>query len=561
MRKHHCERNLLFLLISLALSSAELLSQVNVTTWHNDINRTGLNPQETVLNEGNVNRNQFGRICSSSVDGQVYPQPLLVSNVTINGQLYSSVVYVATENDSLYAFDGSSTGPTCTQLLFTNLLQPGEFPASCKYIGGKMCETINPQVGILGTPVIDTATNTIYLVSESQVGNPPTSWVHRLHALDITNFSEKFNGPVVIAGSVSTGLKFSSQKHIQRPGLLWLAGTGGGPNMVYLGFSLIDGAGAPLPNGWIFSYDAEDLAATGYPLVFSTTPQAGATGAGVWQGGTGLAAGIDSAGGNTYIYVGTADGTFDAASGGTDYGDSFLKLTTDLGTVAGYFTPFNQACMQSADTDFGSGGVMLIPDGIIPAHPYLAVATDKEGAIYVMDRGNPGGYGGNSNCTGTNSNLQTIAGLQHLHNAPAYWNKSLYVAAYGFPHVQPMNRYSISSTCSPGPICPTPVASTSVTFAAGVSPSISVDGSNTSTALAWAIWGNGTALPGGHAILYAFNPRNLFELYGSSQCGTEDLPGPGIKFTVPTVANGLVYIGTETDFDIYGELSQFRSCP
>lgn len=551
-----------WLLLFALVSGPKDQAQVNVTTFHNDDGRTGLNARETVLNPGNTDANNFGKICSAAVDGQIYAQPLVVTNVTIKNQLYSSVVYIVTQNDSVYAFDGESSSPTCTQLLHRSLLETGESAVDCHYIGGQKCQTISPTIGVISTPVVDTTSNTIFLIAESQVGNPPTAWIHRIHALDIASFHEKFNGPVPVAGSVNTGLRFDSQTHIQRSGLLLLPGTNGSPAMVYGGFSLMDGSPRPLPNGWIFGYQAQNLRASGFPLVFSTTPARTAWGGGIWQGGGGLAAGIDSVGGGTYIYFASGDGTFDASTGGADYGDSFVKLTPDLSTVAGFFTPYNQACLAKNDQDFGAAGVILIPNGTIPSNPYLAVVAGKEGAIYAVDRGSPGGYGGHSNCTGTNSNTEVISGLAPFHSPPAYFDRNLYYAPLqaaapnGF-----LSRYRMDTSCSPGPICAAPAASTQINFPYGTSPSVSVNGNNLDTAIVWAIWGEKEVTGGDPAVLYAFSALTLAPLFASNSCGTQDLPGPATKFSVPSVANGRVYIGTQTDFDIYGELARPRTCP
>jgi hypothetical protein len=174
-----------------------------------------------------------------------------------------------------------------------------------------------------------------------------------------------------------------------------------------------------------------------------------------------------------------------------------------------------------------------------------------------MDRTDPGGFAGSNNCLGTNPNVQTITGLTPIHNTPAYWNGNLFIAP---TQPGPLYRYSINSSCSPGPICTTPVEAT-IRFPGGVTPSISVNGSSTSSAILWTIWGDRYTLGGPAAVLYAFNPNNLSELYGSNQCGTLDAPGPAVKFSVPTIANGKVIIGTQTDVDIYGELSSNRTCP
>ncbi|MFY9742192.1 MAG: hypothetical protein WAK21_09325 [Candidatus Sulfotelmatobacter sp.] len=530
------------------LLGSAAVGQVSVTTWHNDVSRDGMNTHETVLNTTNVNSSQFGKICSATVDGQIYAQPLVVTHVTISGKAYPSVTYVVTQNDSVYAFDSNSPGPTCTQLLFTNLLQTGEYPVNCTYFGGEKCGTVNPVIGILGTPVIDPTNNVMYLVAQSQVGSgQPTSYIHRVHALNISTFAEMFNGPVQVAGTYQN-ITFTSSNHIQRPGLLLEPGS---PSKVYIAYSKIDGSSSD-PSGWIFRYDGENLNAT--PTIFATAPNG--SGAGIWQDGAGLAMGVDSEGGRSYLFFGTADGTFDAASGGPDYGDSFIKLSTDLSTVEGYFTPFTQACMFTNDEDYGSGGVVLIPAGLVPAYPYIAVSGDKEGTIYVVDRGTPGGYGGSLDCLGVDSNVQTITGLPQIHNTPAYWNGSLFFAP---TQPGPLSRYTISASCSPGPICTTPLEA-KVDFPGGVTPSISVNGSTVSSAILWTIWGDRYTVGGPAAVLYAFEPGTMAEIYGSNQCGTADVPGPAVKFSVPTIANGKVMIGTQTDFDIYGELASSRTC-
>lgn len=540
-------------LIVSALCLPQVFAQVSVSTWRNNNLRNGLNQQETALTTSNVNIHQFGKICSANVDGQVYAQPLIATNVTIGGKVYPSVAYVETMNDSIYAFDANSTGPTCTQLLFSSLLGSGEQAVDCKHFGGGQCATFNPVVGIVGTPVINPASQTLYVVSQSQVSNPPTAYFHRLHALNITNFKEKFNGPAVVGGTYKNET-FTSAQHIQRPGLLLLGGTS---QSVYVGFSLMDGSPGR-PSGWIFSFEAQNLSVP--PLSFSTTPAGAQPGGGIWQGGAGLAAGADSTGTN-FIYAATGDGTFDVNIGGPDYGDSLLKLTTDLTSVVDYFTPFTQACMNTDDMDFGSGGVMIFPTGTIPGHPHAEITGDKEGSLYIVDLDNLGQYNGNSTCTGTNANIQTVTGFQAIHTSPAYWNHNIYFSSYGEVPAPKLMMYKIGAGCTPGPLCATATATSRTSFPWGISPSISVNGNTAGTAILWGIWGPGLPSGGGAATLYAFDATNLNPLYNAKGCGTQDVPGAAVKFTVPTVANGRVFVGTQTDFDIYGLLSQSRTCP
>jgi hypothetical protein len=278
--------------------------------------------------------------------------------------------------------------------------------------------------------VIDTNTNTIYLIAESQVGPspsnylpgqclnrsdlPPTLWVHRLHALDLTTGSTfltdktSFHSPVQIPSSTVLYATFVSQQEIQRPGLLFLPGVTPQDPQVDIGFSMMD-ATTPNPSGWVFSYHAQDLTVGGYPKVFATTPGVAPRlkrGGGIWQGGGGLAAGLD-ANQTNYLYFSTADGVFDlgnAQAPNTDAADSFLKLSTDLSTLSGYFTPadaiYRWCGIPPHDLDFGSGGVTLVPDGVLTSWPNFAVKGDKEGGLWAIDRTAPGSFTGGSPLVG-----------------------------------------------------------------------------------------------------------------------------------------------------------------
>jgi hypothetical protein len=552
-------------------------STTNVLTWHNNNGRIGWNAQEKTLTAANVTKNTFGKLCSVATEGQIYAQPLIVTGVPFTEGTTTSthdVAYVVTMKDNVYAFDAN----TCAPLKSVSLIPaiPGCVPettcekaAGCHYIGTGGCLAIAPTVGILGTPVIDAAvgasgtTGTMYVVAETQVGSGTSisAWYHRLHALNITNLSEKPGSPVIIQGNYPPA-KFVSKTHIQRPGLLLMknASPGGHP-MVYVAFSLMDGSQevGGLPSGWIFGYDTTNLSSqpAGLPYIFDTTPQGappGGPGGGIWEGGAGLAAGVASATDPTrYIYVVTGDGTFDANTGGQDYGDSFVKLTLDLKTIpgpGGYFTRFNEFT-QPFDKDYGSGGLLLIPDKTFKNHPYIAVNASKDRNIYVVDRGTPGGYDGVSN-----TNLQTVTGPYPFHNAPAYWSGHLYYTSIGGA----LKSYGMNNSCTPGPIC-TGRHFSNIQFPYGATPSGSSNGVLPGTGVVWTIAAAQQAQGGTPAVLYAFDAITLVELYDSSQCGTQDTAGLGVKFTVPTVANGKVYVGTQGELDVYGNLSPPRTCP
>ena len=544
------------------LATGMMSSQTNVVTWHNNNLRNGLS-LETVLNQSNVNPTQFGRICSAEFDGQVFAQPLVV----VTGG--KNIVYVATMNDSVYSVDGTN----CNQINHVSLLQSGEQAVPCDLVGGG-CSPIKPTIGILGTPVIETSSNTIYLVTETELTtgtcatvHANSCFVHRLHALDLTTLAEKFSGPVAISGTYQTAA-FTSKNHIQRPGLLFLPNAS--QNTVYVAFSAMDGSGAPgvsVPHGWLFGFQANNLAAA--PLVWSSTPAG--EGGGMWMSGAGLAAGLDAPGGNNYIYVGTGDGDFTANTGGSDYGDSFVKLATNLTTVPnGYFTPYGQACMNPEDEDFGSGGVLLFPD---IGSTFYAVAAGKDGNLYVMNRANPGGYTSptNSTCpaTGTNANQEYFLADSHGYwTTPVYWDSSLFYA----PMYAPISKYPVSlpnaAGCNPGPICQNNTARTQAVFDYGPGLSISSSGATAGTAVLWAVNGNGwpSAAAPREAVLYAYDaehvtsPHTIPELWNNTSCPTRDQAGNATKFVVPTIANGFVYLGTMNPNDptnTQGELDVF----
>jgi hypothetical protein len=548
-------------LLALVLGATLSQAQVNVATWHNDNGRTGENTHETVLTRALVsNKNSFGRLCSAALDGTVRAQPL-VMKVTIRGTTYTAV-FVTTQNDSIYAFDGLTVtaGKPCTQLGFRHLLPSGWSTS---------------DGGILGTPVIDTVTKIMYLVAGSaQKGGGAA--VHSLYALDITSstLTDKV-APVQIKGGT-----FIPGNSVQRAGLLGLRSSPGGAfGTVYVAFGRRQGAldVGPNHNGWIFSYDAATLKQKAFYC--TTCGSATSNGGGVWLGGGALAEGLDRLQGTDSLYFSTGDGNFDLNVGGQNAGDSFIKMSTDLSTLEDYFSPFDQGCRNcpqkcpETDVDFGSGGVTIIPDNLLSNYPYIAVMADKTGYIWVIDRATPGGYGGSATglcpsvvCRGSNTNIESIkASNGEFRVTGTYWNQSLYYAAEN----DALKRYPLAnSACLLGnpPLCSSQAATTA-TFVNGVNPSVSSNGVN--DGIVWALAGDGKLGSTTPGILYAFRADTLGELYDSSQCKVaavfQDQPGDGTTFATPTVANGRVYIGTEGGtngfhggFHIYGPVT--RTC-
>jgi len=512
----------------MSLAPVQAQTYTGVLTWHNDNQRTGQNLAETILTPANVNPKQFGKLFTYPVDGQIYAQPLYVYGVTIPGQGAHNVVYVATENDSVYAFDAD--GLTTTPLWQVSLILNGGSAVPCGATGA--CSGISPVIGITGTPVIDGLSGTLYVVAFTAESG---TWIQRLHALDITTGAEKFGGPVVIQASVSgTGggsvggkVTFSAIHESQRTALLLSNG------IVYMGWGTF--AYAPW-HGWIMGYNAQNLQQV---AVYNDT--ANGKRGGIWNSGSGFAADIE---GN--IYVMTGDGTFDANTGGSDYGDSFLRLTPTGPnglSVADYFTPFNQAYLSTNDLDVGSGGGMIVPTQT-GSYPDEIIGAGKEGMIFVVNRDNMGGYSST-----TNNNIQTVTSSSNgFWSSPAYWNGLVYYAG----SAGTLSAYSLTS----GLLSTTPVAQSTTTFAfPGATPSISANGST--HGIVWVIQDTGGLPKGGPAaVLRAYQATNVAKpLYGSSQQGTRDVLAPGTKFSVPTVINGKVYVGTQTELVIFGELS------
>jgi hypothetical protein len=512
-------------------------AQVSVTTYHNDNARTGQNLNETILTPANVNPNGFGRLFVQPVDGYIYAQPLYVPAVSIGGQAHN-VVFVATENDSVYAFDADNTvGANAIPLWQVSFINPPSV-TTVDSATDIECTDLVPQIGITGTPVIDPSTGTLYVVAKT---NENGVFVQRLHALDITTGNEKFGGPVVIQATVpgtgdgSSQIVFDALHQNQRPGLLLDNG------LVYIAWAAH--CDHPPFHAWVLGYDASTLQQV---VVWNSTPN-GSDG-GVWQSGGGPAA--DSTG----IYFATGNGTFDGNTGGTDWGDTILKMSGPTGgtlQVLSYFTPFNQAVLFD-DQDLGSGGVVLLPDlPVGSAHQQLLVQSGKEGSIYLVDRNNMGGY-----------NPTTDQVVQELPEAtggiwgmPAYWNNTVYFGA----QTDNLKAFSFNANGS-GLLSSLPVSQSPEIFGyPGPTPSISANGSG--NGILWAIQTDAFA-SNGPAVLRAYDATNLAnELYNSTQNGSMDTPGPAVKFAAATVVNGKVYAGTASQLAVYGLLAPFSDVP
>ncbi len=539
------------------LGAAAAPANTAVTTFHNDNLRTGQNPNETILTTSNVNSSQFGKRVTYPVDGQVYAQPLFLPNITTNGSSHN-IVYVATENDSVYAFDADQTSAVAP-LWKTSFLTSSSVttvPAGdvfTRYTN----HDIDPQIGITGTPVIDTGTNTLYVVAMTKENG--SQYVQRLHALDTTTGSEKPGSPIVIQASVKgTGydnsggtITFNSKTENQRTALLLVNG------VVYISWSSF-GDTDPY-HGWVIGYNYTSSA---LHQVSVYNDSANGNEGGIWMSGAGPAA--DSSG-NVYLISG--NGTYDLNTGGPDSGDTFLKLNGS--TVNDYFTPFNQSCLSAVDEDLGSGGVMLLPDQTNTAHPHLAIGGGKEGRIYVVDRDNMGHFtqDPNLNCSTSETNQTTSDKVVQetaphtfggLYSTPAYWASSSSSWVYISGINDALKAYQITNdTLSSSPTSKTPES-----FAyPGVTPSISSNGNTSGTGIVWVVGPpnactNNGCNPSGSGTLHAYDATNIgSELYNSGQNSSRDQLDSYTKFSLPTIANGKVFVGTLTSLSIYGLLS------
>ncbi|HLY16792.1 MAG TPA: hypothetical protein VKR61_06185 [Bryobacteraceae bacterium] len=502
-----------------------------VTTSQYGPARTGADTNEFTLTPRNVNVSHFGKLAAFPVDGPIYAQPLFLPAVTMPGKGMHDVVFVATEHDSVYAFDAHDGG-AAAPLWRVSFLTPGVTPVPAADVE---CPLISPEVGVTATPVIDVGTGTLYVLARTREhhGVIGGQYVQKLHALAVTTGAEKFGGPVVIRawtrgrgdGNAHGAILFDARRQNPRAGLLLSQGR------IYLTWASSCDAGPY--HGWIMAYDAQTLKQT---AVFNTSPDANDSG--IWQSGTSPAADSD---GN--IFVVTGNGRFDASAGGHDYGDGILKLHLDQGqlNVRDYFTPFDEKELNANDQDLGSGGPVLLPDqpGL---HTHLLLAGGKAGMLYVIDRDRMGGYH-------PDSDVQAVGKQQFpkhaLFGAPAFWNGHVYVVAGGDVLRDLVLR--------DGKLVLAHTAAGSKYPDAGATPVVSSHG--TQDGIVWAVTSYDWQRAGPPAVLHAYDAKDVaHELYTSAQALGRDSAGEALRFAIPLVAGGRVYVGTRRELDVYGLL-------
>jgi hypothetical protein len=511
-------------------------STTDVVTYHNDVARTGQNLNETSLTPTTVTAATFGKTRLLATDGKVDAQPLFLSSLQVPGVGGRDVVYVATEHDSVYAFDAAS-GST---LWHVSLLGTGETTSDARG-----CSQVTPEIGITSTPVIDRSrgpNGVVYVVAMSKTA--AGAYIQRLHALDAALGTELLGGPQTVqatfpgtgAGSSGGIVPFDPKQYEERAGLLEING-----QIVTVWTSHCD---IDPYTGWIIAYDAGTLARTS---VLNVTPN-GSRG-GMWMAGAGPAA---DAQGNVYVLDG--NGTFDTtltAQGFPNkgnFGNAFLKIATAGGlSVADYFATFDTVSASNADTDLGSGGAMVFPDFVDAsgATRHLAVGAGKDTHLYVVDRDAMGKWNASSN-----QNYQDISGALggSVFSMPAYFKNTLYYGASGAK----LKAFAITNAR----VSATAASSSAVSFTyPGTTPSISASGST--NGIVWAVENKSPA------VLHAYDATNLAtELYNSTQAANgRDSFGSGNKFITPTIVNGRVYVGTQTGVAVFGLLAVPPSPP
>jgi hypothetical protein len=501
---------------------AAVTDLAGVYTYHNNRSRDGSNTREYALNAGNVNGTSFGKIASCTVDGAIYGQPLWVANLTVNGAKHN-VVFVTTQHDSLYAFDADAS--PCIQLWSANLIDAahgglsGETTVPSNLVGVGAGDIV-PEIGITGTPVIDPARGILYVVSKSAIISAQTTYYQRLHAIDLATGHEETGSPTTIAGAYpgrgdgGTTVNFNTHQELQRAGLALVNG------VVYIAWTAHEDK-TPW-YGWMMSYEYDDHALT-QKAVINVAPNAQR--GGIWMSGGAPA--VDS---DNKLYVLTGNGTFDAPN--HDYGDSLLQLDSTL-HVSHYFTPTDQQYFADRDIDFGAGGATVLadlPDGNTVTH--ALICGGKNGVVFVLDRDLLSGYG-------DDTAVQTIRFGHPIFATGAFWNNNFYLGGVKGP----LAAYQLDTSNAHFNL----TSSSSHLYGfAGATPSVS--STATRNGVVWTLetgqYCTRQSKGCGPVVLYAHDATNVARELWNSSLNAADMAGNAIKFTVPTVANGKVYVGT-----------------
>lgn len=522
------------------LGASQAFAQTSLTTYHNDQARDGWNQNETILTTANVNSTNFGKLFSDTVDGQVYAQPLYMPNISIGGGTHN-VAYVVTENDSAYAFDADSAGVTYWH---TSFLTGGAMPVSLADVGN--CTQISPEIGITDTPVIDPTSGIMYFVAMTKtVSGGVTTYTQTLHALNITTGAETANGPQTIGatapgkGDGGTTVTFRPRAYKERCALALVNG------VVYTSWTgHCDNDGiAGNYYGWVIGYSASNI--TQQLSVYCSAPNGSESS--FWESGDGPS--VDSAGNLYYL---SANGTFDTTAPVSDYGQCFLKLNTvgNAVTALDYFAPMSQASMSSGDQDVGSAGQCLLPASWgTTAHPNIIIGADKPSDLYVVDADT--GKMGEFSSTANNI-IQTVYSIGGKgYTSPAIYSNGTTNWVYWGMSGEALKAFTFAN----GQYVTTPSSATAAiygaagSFSTGCVPSVSSNGNT--NGIVWALY------PGTPVTLFAYDATNLATmLYNSGQNSARDTATAAyVKFELPSVVNGKVYVPTSSSLVVYGLLT------
>lgn len=494
-----------------------------VSTYHNDNSRSGINSQETTLTPSNVNVVSFGKVAAVSVQGSVFAQPLYVSQVTLTDGTIHNVLVIATEHDRVYGIDADTH-----QVLWQRSFLDSQGLITTIPTSDVNCTVLGSEVGITGTPVIDTTSDTIYLVAANKdMTSGHAVYYQKIYALALQSGVDKLS-PVTITtpnGSSYGDATFSALLNLQRSALLLEN------NNIYVSWASHCDNGAY--SGWVMAFNSGTLQRS-----YAWTPDPSGISGGIWMGGDGPSA---DSGGNIFLAVG--NGWSDAQSGGSNYGDSVVHLNvigTQLG-VSDYFLPYDYTQLMNDDLDVGSGGPILLPTQSTGQFSHLMVTGSKDGTVYLLNRDNLGKYQANNN----SQVVQSFPMPAGVFTTPIFWNNTLY---YGVVN-QPLMAFAFDPTSQSFNTTPVSQTSMSMSFP-GMSPSLSSnDGSD---AILWAYISSGQ-----YGELRAFDPTDLStELWDSEMSPDRDRVAGSARFGVPTVADGQVFVGAQSEVDIYGELPQ-----
>jgi hypothetical protein len=506
-----------------ATAVAAVTDLAGVYTYHNNLSRDGTNIQEYALSKNTVTASRFGKLTSCAVDGAVQAQPLWAANSTVGGAKHN-VVFVATQHDGLYAFDADAV--PCTKLWSVSLIDgkhggaTGETVVPSTLVGAGFGD-VKPEIGATGTPVIEPGRGLLYVVSKS-VNSAQTTFYQRLHAIDLATGNEMSGSPVTITGTYpgtgdgGTTVAFDAKQEFQRPGLALVNG------VVYVTFASHEDTYPYY--GWMMGYQFSGTA-WAQTAVINVSPNTHESG--IWMSG-----GAPAADANNKLYIVTANGIFDTLHG--DYGDSLLQLTPapPKFVVSQYFTPDDEMIDRLMDKDFGSGGAAVLAD--LPAGntvTHALICGGKDNFLYVINRDLMG-------TTGDSAAVQRLNFGGGIFSTGAFWNNSLYLAGSNTP----LQAYRLNTST-------VQLSQTSVSYHTygfpGATPSVSAS-SATQNGIVWSLDTNKNcgASGCGPAVLYAYDASNVATELWNSSLSASDAAGFAVKFTVPTVANGRVYVGT-----------------